>query len=416
MDSKKRKLQDNKNQIRVGKIGDKDSLLVGSFSGVEAPRKVNFDMYRAKSKVLIHGESEKIEYEGSVDRDEVTNYCIAVYNEKTNSIDLYPSSLIPITNVVKSKKMVKGPAIKQQNVQNIVQRSTLGEAFGTKKAKKALQSLEKNRIDADKLVSMENSIVDSVKTNTENLPSLETMREQQSIERPIPHYNLDTNDVTQVYPLESVIPKREYDILRLAPIVNESDPKKRLELFPYKNSFYISSRLDELSSINGNHTERIKQLYYLSILLGLFENKRVSNKNDLTKKLGNLPEIVINGLIEKFTVVKSGAMGKSKDRNFTIDPLCETRLLSHILVLILRIDNYIVEIPPLARELSVKPAKLIELFRSVGCNIKPPSQVQAEALGISKYLLSSYKLAILSAPLKLPEVAQRRRQGGGRNH
>jgi DNA-directed RNA polymerase I subunit RPA49 len=416
MENKKRKLEDGTVQVNIRKIGDKDSLFVGSFSGIEAPEKVKFDVYKAKSELLIHGESDKIEYEGRLSPEEKADYCIAVYDKDTNSIDLYPSSLIPITNVVKSKKTVKGPAIKQQNVRNIIQRSTLGEAFGTKKAKKALQSLEKNRIDADKLVSMETSIVDSVKTNTENLPSMEAMQEQQSVERPIPPHNLETTDVNEVYTLESVIPKREYDVLRLAPIVKESDPKKKLELFPYKNSFYISTRLDQLSERNGDQTDRIKQLYYLSILLGLFENRRISSRMDLTKRLGNLPEIVVNSLIERFTVAKAGAVGKSKDRNFAIDPVCETRLLSYILVLVLRLDNFIVEIPPLARELSIKPVKLVELFRSVGCNVKPPSQVQAEAMGLSKYLLSSYKLAILSAPLKLPEVAKRRRQGGGRNH
>lgn len=416
MDNAKRKLEDGDAEIIVHKVGDKNSLVVGSFAGVEAPEAVEFNLFKSKNQLLIHGETDKIEYEGRLNAEDESNYYVAVYDKTTNSIDLYPSALVPISNVVKSKKNVQGPAIKQQNVRNVVQRTTLGEAFGTKKAKKALQSLEKNRIDADKLASMETSIIDSVKTTTENLPSLETIKDQQSTERPIPPYNSDATDVKEVYPLEGLIPKREYDSLRLAPILNERDPKMRLEMFPYKNSFFVSTRLEQLGQQHGDHTQKIHLLYYMSILLGLFENRRVSTKMDLAKKLGNLPEVIVSGLLDRFTVAKAGAVGKTKERNFAIDPLSETRLLSYILVLALQIDNYIVEVPPLARELSIKPAKLVELFRSVGCSIKPPTKVQAEVLGLSQYMLSTYKLAVLSAPLKLPEVAKRRRQTGGRNH
>lgn len=415
MGEKKRK-REEASSTKVGKVDVKkvhdETVVATTFGGQSIPKDASFNVYKKKSSnLLVHGETSEFEYDGKNEPDQST-YCLASYDPSTNSVELYPASLVNMAGVVKAKKTVDGPAVKQANVRNVQQRNALGEAFGTKKAKKAITEMERNRIDADKLQDLEMDIVDTVQESTENLPSQEKRQEQLSSTRPIPPHNLETTKVEEVYPLEGIIPKSEWGYIRAQPILQEKDLNKRLAMFPHKTSQYVSSRIQALEKGVGSQTDKIKMIYYASLLLAVYENKRINNKAALLAKVGNPPEALISGILDRFAVSKASQFGKTKDRNFTIDPVHENKLLCYLLALILRIDNYTTEIAPLAQELSLKPSKLAELFRALGCAVKPPTSVQAEALGLSKSAAANYKLANLTAPLKLPDVAKRKRQGG----
>lgn len=409
-DKKRKRGEGGSSEVKVKNYHD-GMVVATTFGGQSVPKDASFNVYKRKSDVIVHGENPVFEYDGQNQQDQ-GSYCLASYDPETNSVELYPSSLVNMAGVVKAKKMVEGPAVKQANVRNVLQRNALGEAFGTKKAKKAITEMERNRIDAEKLEDLEVAIVDTVQESTENLPSQEKRQETLSSTRPIPPHNLETTKVEEVYPLDGIIPKFEWSYIRVQPITQEKDLSKKLSLFPHKTSQYVSSRMAAIENGVGTQTEKIKMIYYASLLLAVYENKRINNKAALLAKVGNPPEALISGILDRFAVSKASQFGKTKDRNFAIDPVHEHKLLCYLLALILRIDNYTAEIAPLAQELSLKPSKLAELFRALGCAVKPPTAVQAEALGLSKAAAANYKLAVLSAPLKLPDVAKRKRQGG----
>jgi DNA-directed RNA polymerase I subunit RPA49 len=294
-----------------------------------------------------------------------------------------------------------------------VLRNQLGTAFGTKKAKKALSDLERNKIDADKLQDYESAIIDNIKVTTESLPTREKREEQLSGDRPIPPFDLDATDPKDSYPLGGIIPQHEWNAIRVGVIINETDDKKRKTMFPQQSSEYVFARVDAAISAQGGDAEdRVKMLYYASLLLSLYSNRRITNKQVLLEKLGNPPEILVNGLITRFAVSKAGQFGKTKDRSFVIDPARENKLLCYLLALALHIDGFAVDINPLGYELSLKPSKVGELFRALGCNVKPMSATEAESRGIPKSQAQSHKVAYLKAPLQLPEVVRRRRAGG----
>jgi DNA-directed RNA polymerase I subunit RPA49 len=401
-------------------------VTVTSFGAVNAAEDSEFNVYKnpKTGETLVHGESSKFEYDGLSEAADNGNgeasYCLAAYDAETNSIELVPATLVTISSVIKSKKYAEGPSVRQANVRNVIQRNTLGEAFGTKRAKKAITDLERNRIDAEKLQDLEMAIVDTVKTSTESLPTVEERKEALSQDRPIPPYSLGAERPEDIYPVvDGILPKKEYNAIRVEPIISEKDEKKRLGLLPHKTSVYIASKLStvlsEHNSMNLSKSaimERTKLIYYCSLLMAVYHNRRVSNKAMMMVKCSNPAEILITGVLDRFAVAKAG--GRVKDKNFVIDPVHENKLLCYLLALILRIDNFVIEIAPLAQELSLKPSKLSELLKAMGCTIKNASSIQAEALGLTKTQAANYKLASLTAPLKLPEVAKRRRMGGGR--
>lgn len=123
-------------------------------------------------------------------------------------------------------------------------RNALGEAFGTKKAKKAIADLERNRIDSDKLTDSAIDIVDSVRTASMIYYPRAQLDEITSNDRPTPLANIDATDVEQIYPIESIIPKKELQFIRVSSILKEADKEKKLELFPYQNnSKYVAKKL-----------------------------------------------------------------------------------------------------------------------------------------------------------------------------
>lgn len=414
MSGVKRKRESKTSELRVASYVDEPSVVVGSFfNGLSIPEETKFDLYknRKNGEFLLHGENNTLDYDGETGaKDEHNDYVVALYDPVNKSVELFKSPLVNAKVTAKSKRVHTGPKVKQTDVRFAEQRKALGEAFGTKKAQSNLSNLERNRIDAEQLQGLELDIVDNVKESTQALPSTEQMTQAVSQDRPTPIANVDATNVEDIYPLLNIIPKKEWSYLRVNSLFDEEDEQKRLEILPYSKSSYISKRLP--SAILSKNTEKLQLLYYASLLFGVYENRRVRDKVSLLTRLQNKPsEVLIDGILDRFTISRASQFGRSKDKAFVFDPNHEDKLLCYLLALIFHIDNFLVELPPLAHELNMKPARLVGLCRALGASIKPPTKSQAEAFGIPKNAVSTYKIASLKVPFKLPEMSRRGRAG-----
>lgn len=403
-------------QVDISSYEAEPSIAVASFfKGFHAPVDTKFKLYRNKhfnDQYILHGENDRLEYIGQTDSESVTGsqYVVGVFNKKTNSVDLYKAPVLVSKVVSKSKRDLAGPKIKNQGqVRGSVLRNALGEAFGTKKAKKAISDLERNRVDSDKLADVAVDIVDTVKSASKGLPTRKEMEASVSNDRPTPLANLDATDVEQIYPVENIIPSRELQSIRVNGILKEKDIEKKLDFFPYipKSTRYIKKKLDIFKE--PSQIVKLQLLYYLTLLLGVYENRRCRSKDQLMEKLNSPPESLVDGILERFTVARQGTFGRSKNRSFFVDPHNEDKLLCYILVIMLHLDNFIVEISPVAQDIGLKPSKITSLFRIIGCVVKSATVAQAEAFGISKADISTYKIATLKVPFKLPEMSRRGR-------
>ncbi|KAK9479152.1 RNA polymerase I associated factor, A49-like protein [Lipomyces japonicus] len=384
---------------------------LATFPGISVPEDTKFQTYKSKQNYIIHGESDRLEYDGQNGPEEDLYY-VAVYDPESNSLDLTKAEVVNTNRTIKAMKKKKIAEFRQATVLNRLQRTALGEAFGTKKAKKAIGDLERNKIEAEKLSSFADSIIDNIKGATENLPSQDALREQQSDDRPIPPVKEDAESVEEIYPLIGLLTKEELSAIRVGAIFRESDLAKKVAFLPCKSSDYLNTRVRRI--VNEDQTLKLKLIYYASLLMGLLQNKRASNKHTLFQKLNHPPEVLVDSLIQRFTEIKVGAVGKKKESSFTITPKLEDKILCYLFVTCLKIDEYSVEIPILANELSLRPSKAQELFKSLGCKIKPCTVAQKEALGLTNAEAANYKFATLSLPFKLPEVVRRRRAGPSR--
>ncbi|SCU96828.1 LADA_0H02960g1_1 [Lachancea dasiensis] len=402
-------------RIEVEKFEAEPSVAVGAFfKGVQVPKKTKFELFRSKSSpenFLLHGENDRIEYSGSTDvnSNDSSQYLVGIYDPATRTVQLHKSPVIAAKVASKSTKDLAGPDIKRTELRAGALRNALGEAFGTKKAKKAIADIERNRIDSDKLVDSAVEIVDSVKTASKDLPSREALQQVSSQDSTTPQANANATDVEQIYPIHNIIPKKEWQHIRVGAILKETDEAARLELLPFKKSPYVAKKLPTLTQ--SQQMAKLQLLYYLSLLLGVFENKRVSDKAKLLENLNAPSEALIDGILERFTISRPGQYGRSKERGFFIDPQREDKLLCYILAIILHLDNFIVEISPLAQELGLKPSKIVNLFKNLGAIVKGATVSQAEAFGIPKSAASTYKIATMKVPFKVPEMGRRVRAG-----
>jgi DNA-directed RNA polymerase I subunit RPA49 len=73
---------------------------------------------------------------------------------------------------------------------------------------------------------------------------------------------MTTDDVTRVYPRESIIPSAEWAVIDIKPIIQAKDEKSRLALLPFRHSSWINNKLGEV--IRGPAELRRDNLYVSS--------------------------------------------------------------------------------------------------------------------------------------------------------
>lgn len=395
-------------ELRVAACASQPVAVVGSFfNGMRVLPDTNFELFQNKQNgsFLVHGENSTLEYNG-VDADDACDYAVALYDPAHKSVELFPAPMVHGRVTSLDARVHKGPKIKLRGARAAVQRTALGEAFGTKKAKAAIASLERNRIDADKLQDMELDIVDNVKELTLDLPSREQLQDVSVLVRPTPPANVDATSVEDIYALHSIIPKKEWASIRVQAIFDEESAEKRMEMMPFGLSAFVAKNLPKYVSLHN--TEKVQMLYYAALLFGIYHHRRVRDKTSLMERLENKPsELLVDGVLGRFAVARTTAVGKSKDRSFVIDPFHEDKLLCYLLALLFHIEGFTLEVLPLANELNMKPTRLVGLFRALGATIKPVGVGMAEAIGLSKKEASTYKVAVLRVPFKLPEMVRK---------
>ncbi|KAL7666020.1 DNA-directed RNA polymerase I subunit RPA49 [[Candida] zeylanoides] len=395
-------------EIKVTAVHDAAAYVVGSFfNGLQIAPATEFELFEHKKRRhhVVHGESATLAYDGEGEGDE---YAVCVYDPQTRSAELFRAPMVQGRVLAKSKRRATGPAIRQAGVRNFEQRTALGEAFGTKKAKSAIANVERNRIDADGLHDHQTDIVDAVAQTTEALPTRQQMEDRLVSERPTPPAHADATNVEEVYVVSEMIPAKEWSFLRVQPVVEAANAAERLALMPWKSA-YVASRLERV--VASGSTARLQLLCYVSLLFGVYENRRVRDKQSLQEKLGHrVAEALIDGVLERFAVARASHVGRSKDRAFVIDPHHEDKLLCYLLAMVMHLEGFAVELPPLANELNMKPTRLVGLFKALGATVSAATVAQAEAFGIPRAQAGTYKVATLKVPFKLPQMTRGKRR------
>ncbi|VEU20396.1 DEKNAAC101257 [Brettanomyces naardenensis] len=402
-----------------------DTILASLMNGIRIPQSTNFELYQHKKRklndLIIHGENENLLYDGAIKDGEnsvsgAPEYCLGLYDPTSRSLKLIRTKLIPTKTEPKKFLKVSENYEDMSKVTYMEQRNRLGAEFGTSRAKAALNSYKKNRVDASKLAESELDIAEGIQKTTDSMPNRAKLTEMIELEnRLIPPYNQDATAVEDVYPLEGIISATEQNLIKvdvlLKEIQNGTEARKLLEYMPYysENGNYLERKLAAISPDTQDAKLKLQIVYYISVLMGLYFNRRSRTKDKLLEELQNPPaSLILNKCLETFTDYNG------KRSHFYMDPMNEDRLICYILVLMLKLEDYSLAVSPLAQELATKPSKLSSLLRSLGCTSKVATVSEREAWGLPRSS-GSYKISQLRVPFKLPPMIRRIPRGGQSN-
>ena len=98
-----------------------------------------------------------------------SSYLVGIYNKRTKTTTLRPAPLHILSRQVKALKNLK--PIQASSDERVKLRNTLGEAFGTKKAKAAIRAQERNRVDIDEMRGVAGHLQERIEENTGSLPT-----------------------------------------------------------------------------------------------------------------------------------------------------------------------------------------------------------------------------------------------------
>ncbi|CAB16261.1 DNA-directed RNA polymerase I complex subunit Rpa49 [Schizosaccharomyces pombe] len=420
-------LKGKKRKYRDSHSGDEKSVkilplsesslppLVTTISGFYPPENTRFQLLKKSNQsnrdASLIGRTERVQFEAKNQSTATVeaNYCLAVADKTGRVKKIVPAKYLNTfeRNILALQEKDKFLKKKHGTVSGTVmeQRANLGLAFGTRKSQKAIMEESANRVKAETLGDVKDQLVSNVQKATEALPTQEDIAAAQAQDRPIPPVNVGAESIEDAYKLEDIIPKEEFSAIYIKPLLENPDERNWAKLLPYRHSLFINERFQRLLSIEEVDQKRARILYYISLLQAfLFSRRSVGNRETLRKKLADPPEILIDGLIKRFT--QTTGIGSVQVSSREVD-----KIICYILVLCLIVDNYSTDVLTLANDLNVKTMKANELFRTVGCRIMAYTETQRMALGLNKTDAKNHKRAVLKIPLEFPKP----RRGRARN-
>ncbi|CAO1623580.1 unnamed protein product [Parajaminaea phylloscopi] len=387
-------------------------------------------------------------------------YAVGLYDPAKQTVTLHTAPLLTMTRtIVKDGPGSSGFTGVRSNFASA--RRDLGELFGNRKQKLAMRNADRMKVDTtgmdeSVLQGITQSVVDAPKSSrTTAEGSGSSMSHSDIRNRPIPFPHLDATTPDAVYPLAEVFPQELSSCInpRLYLEANDADHIHRLLPQQVSRSQWLTTRLwsralasrrdgpatsssassSILKTSSSHQRQQTKLLLYIALLWSLrimatsSHNRSLNDRKSLREKLRLVPrsqkrepgeeapadepvrgeaeaDTLIDGVLARFCEQERGKGGRQS--RYILTPFGETKLLATVIVLCLHIDGFQLDIETLSSEMALKPAKLNELAKSVGCVTRSRvvnDVVDADGQSTGTARGKAKKVMALKCPVKLPE-------------
>jgi DNA-directed RNA polymerase I subunit RPA49 len=273
-------------------------------------------------------------------------------------------------------------------------RNDLGQAFGTKKAKKALAAITENAIvDTDRkpatLAASSQAMMASIKEVTDSMASKEDLQAAADAAKPVPPGNFEAQEIQDVYTPQGLIGT---ELLNAIPIKDWQDAVKK-GANKLLTSAFIASRLTAVGE-GPNSATRLKALRYLEFLIKFSKlvkgrTPKVPHSDKLRELLHPAPEPVIQNIRRKFS------------SNQLIDKFHRDLLFTYCCALAAILSNFEFDTSKIRYDLGLDDKQFGQYFREIGGKVK-------KAMGAEKG--TQMQMAVLSLPLEFPKVRYQRQR------
>ncbi|KAH8823232.1 RNA polymerase I associated factor, A49-like protein [Flagelloscypha sp. PMI_526] len=426
--SKKRKRaaspEDSGLAISLADANQKGPVLA-SFSAVKPPDHVPFRVYSRKKKKLqiseepdsepscpslLVAETEVAEF---VTNPEETSrasssgcyYLLAVRKPSSSTLTVLPTPLHPhVISPPTIKALKRGHNPQEAAFQDFYQaRTALGETFGSKKAQAAIRQRERNKVDTAAMEGVVEHLMDGIDQAAEGLLSKDEVQETADAARPVPPHNVEATRPEDVYPLYNVIPSAEWKAIKTVPYFQTESYQERLALLPHQSSNWVRMHLRMLDKQGDQKKQRdtLKMLIYVSTMMAFnhktsFHSQKYT-REEIQKKFPTTSLIILDGLMSRFM-----EQGRAPSTTFQRTTSTDTLLQTYMFALCLRVDRWSTDTSYLAHDLSLPLAKVNDLFKTLGCTMRLPSERDKTKMDLSTKDAAN-KRAVLVIPVQFPK-------------
>ncbi|KAH7001997.1 RNA polymerase I associated factor, A49-like protein [Ilyonectria destructans] len=334
------------------------------------------------------------------------NHFIGIYDPKTGKLQVVEAKKMVIRGTVRAKQASEAATGEGNAKQSMLAlRTDLGQTFGTKKARKAIQENVMNAIAPQrkagdlptKIDAASRAMLDTVGEITSTMASREELQAVVDEAKPVPIPNVDATEIQDVYDPKRIIGA---DILNLVPIREWQEKVRHKEGISIPSRF-VAARVNAIASNDDEDgVTRLRVLRYFAFVLLFYLHSKpgkvrgtrsLPSREKLREVLAPAPEAVIENIRRKFS--DAGQM-----RKFHID-----LLITHCCTFACIIDNFEVDTQNLRDDLKLDQKTINQYFHEIGGRVKPV---------VNRELKTTVQLARLTLPLNFPKqrhIAPKRR-------
>ncbi|KAF6806586.1 a49-like RNA polymerase I associated factor [Colletotrichum sojae] len=333
--------------------------------------------------------------DGISDSQQALKHYVGVYDPKTGKLEVVEAKKMVVRGVARAKQASDEAMTAPADYQSYYDLKTdLGQTFGTRKAKKAIESVTLNAIDPNKgknsaprqLDNAAKATLAEIGDVTATMATREQLQDAVDNAKPVPRPNLEAEAIQDVYDPDEFIGR---EILAAVPVKDWIEPIKKgeeVQVF----SRHIAARVKKIVD-TGNITKvrLLRYLYFLFLFYTMATpgkqrgSKRIPPRDKLKERMAPAPQAVIEQIRRKFS--DGGDM-----RKFHAD-----LLIAHCAALACIIDNFEVETAKLREDLRLEQKDMNTYFYEIGARVK---QVAGTEKG------KKVHIAKLALPLQFPKL------------
>ncbi|PNS15619.1 DNA-directed RNA polymerase I subunit rpa49 [Sphaceloma murrayae] len=353
-------------------------------------------LHPTSSSVLLRSsEHPLLDFTASPDEKANVMHYLGIYDSDSRTIQLVPAHPTTARGTLRSEAAEVHAENEKVAGSKAKQREELGLEFGTKKAKKAINSKTVNAISGVSAKGVEDAIMNDVGDAAAGIPGRSQREDEILKSKPIPRPNLDAKQPQDVYPISILIHPGD---LRSIAVKDWQDSVKAGTSVELKSRF-VANRLAHVAA-KGN-VQMLKALKYLLLLIEFVGVLKVAGKTarkvppneQLKSRLSEWPETLVDNVRRKFA--QGGDLNKWHLDN----------LMTHMAALSLYIDAFRTDTHDLREDLHLENKQMSQYFHELGCRIRAPTEREYQEFRIAnKAQAAQRKVAQLRLPLDFPKT------------
>jgi DNA-directed RNA polymerase I subunit RPA49 len=413
--------------INVPENCEQEGCFLVSFSNGQlkpsATNQPKFTLYHkggtaSKKKKIMVAETDKMTYIGTnYDESSPTSsanlckYYIGALDTKTGSMSVHRAELMHLRPYIPGKtELDLGEESPVKRERSEVQDEMVA-LFGSEKQKRAFAAYKRNRVGSEALETALASAVTHADTNLE-IPETAAVQPMRGSGL-APPFNPQAQAPCDVYNISDIISLDDLRAVKMAGKVLTSASGEELAQWAEQATYpgYVLSHIPSIPSSEPERGLKAAMLLYCGWLIQMYtQNFRNFEKKGLQLSGERPSPDVEKNLLEKFSEPLPDTGRKhSKGPRRTITNKMRDKILLHLLVLTLVLDDYSVDCSVLQQDLKVTTKKLMENYRSLGCRVSKLGVKRR--LGVDDGTVDTTSCsAVLRIPLEFPRPRKGRKK------